>query len=197
LQTHFNMIRKIHLRLLLSATSLMVIACNGANENSSSTEQLTKTVEVPTESKGEYKIVDNSFMGIRPDDLIADHKDKLQSGKIKDGEQVREVLVIEMTGQELGYAVPNKEDKRKIGNITFQSPEVKTDRGIGVGFNLLQALEAYPNLEVKIAKKTKKVYAKEGEIAFLLDYSTQVESVDISKIPKDTKIVEIKLLSSK
>jgi hypothetical protein len=175
----------------------MVIACNGANENSSSTEQLTKTVEVPTESEGEYKIVDNSFMGIRPDDLIADHKDKLQSGKIKDGEQVREVLVIEMTGQELGYAVPNKEDKRKIGNITFQSPEVKTDRGIGVGFNLLQALEAYPNLEVKIAKKTKKVYAKEGEIAFLLDYSTQVESVDISKIPKDTKIVEIKLLSSK
>ena len=44
------------------------------------------------ESNVEYKIVNNSSKGISPDDLIADHKEILQVGKINDGERVGEGL---------------------------------------------------------------------------------------------------------
>ena len=105
------------------------------------------------ESNVEYKIVNNSFKGISPDDLIADHKEILQVGKINDGEKGGEGFIIEVSGQELGYVMPNKEDKRRIGNITIQSAEDVTEEGIKVGDMFKDALTKYPNLKVKRGKK--------------------------------------------
>ena len=118
-------------------------------------------------------------------------------GEINDGEKVGEGFIIEVSGQELGYVMPNKEDKRRIGNITIQSAEDVTEEGIKVGDMFKDALTKYPNLKVKRGGNGKKVYIKVGRLAFLLDLCAEGKSVSIKEIPETTVILELKILLEK
>lgn len=187
----------MHFRLTLLLASVTLLACSNPKENNKSETQQKQAIqnEVAVEAKEDAKIQGNSFRGIRPGDLIDSHKEKLQAGKIKRGNSVKEVLIMEEKGLEVGYVVPNREDKRLVGNITILSEEFATDRGIRVGNTLKEALKMYPNLNVKQMKNGKKVYVTDGKVAFLLDIETDKKNLVLKKIPETTVILEIKFLS--
>ena len=183
--------------LFISVLSVGMLSCSNVEKKAElKTEKLD--VQEPSNEKKEDNgdtIKNNTFMGIKPADRLEDHLEKLQTVKIRDGETVKDVLVLEVDGQELGYAVPNREDKRLVGTITIQSPKVITDKGIHVGSTLGDALKKYPDLNLRKTKKGKKLYVKSGSIAFLLDYNNQAKEIKLSNIPLSTSIVEIKLLT--
>ena len=80
--------------------------------------------------------------------------------------------------------MPNKEDKRRIGNITIQSAEDVTEEGIKVGDMFKDALTKYPNLKAKRGKNGKKVYIKVGRLAFYWIYAPRVKVFRLKKFPK-------------
>lgn len=177
----------------------VIVSCNNTtNEKSADKVETIETKSDPVvEVDSRFVIQGNSFMGVKPLDLISEHNSKFQTGKIKIGKVVKEVLEMEVDGLELGYVEPFKQDKKMIGNMTFRSPKVTTDKGIGVGNNLQQALDVYPNLKVKIAKKAERVYVTNGEIGLLLDHEYNGKSVTLSEVSKNSKILELKILAVK
>lgn len=193
------MIQKLLVKSTLILLFSIVLSCNNSDEKRESTAVHVETESAATSNAAlkEFVINNNSFMGISPNDVIADHADKFQFGKIRDGEIVKKVLVIEIDGQELGYAVPNNEDKRLIGNITFQSPKVKTEKGIKVGDSFGDLVKKHPNLTLKKSRNGKKLYAKAGRIVFLLDFNKEGTEIQIEEIPENTSIIELKLISNK
>jgi len=186
--------------LVVATVSIGFLGCkNTEQKKETTTQQIEEVQEV---EKGDvlderYLIQDNSFMGIRPLDPIELHSNLLQTGKIKVDQVVKEVLVIEIDGQEVGYATHNREDKRLVGSITFQSPKIITDKGIKVGGTFGEVLKKYANLELRTTKNGKKIYAKSESIAFLLDLDAKGKAVTIEAIPEATKVIEIKLVNNK
>lgn len=96
--------------LVVATVSIGFLGCkNTEQKKETTTQQIEEVQEV---EKGDvlderYLIQDNSFMGIRPLDPIELHSNLLQTGKIKVDQVVKEVLVIEIDGQEVGYATHN------------------------------------------------------------------------------------------
>ncbi len=104
---------KLFLGLTLMLICFVALSCSNSTEKGKISKEQEKT-NVVKESKAESAdliIENNSFMGISPNEIIENQAGKLKYGKIRDGEAIKEGFVIEVYGQELGYALPNKEDK--------------------------------------------------------------------------------------
>ena len=186
--------------LVVATVSLGFLGCKNTEQKKETTTPQIEEIQVVEKEDvldERYLIQGNSFMGIRPLDPIELHSNLLQRGKIKVDEVVKEVLVLEIDGEEVGYATPNREDKRMVGSSTFQSPKIITDKGIKVGATFGEVLKKYANLELRTTKNGKKIYAKSESIAFLLDLDAKGKAVTIEAIPEATKVIEIKLVNNK
>lgn len=177
--------------------SAVLVSCGSSGESKSTSAEERSAPMPVVEGKPSYQIINNSFMGINAYDSISEHLDKLEKGKIRVGEKVKEVYMIKVNGNELGYVEPLKDAVAYVGNMTFNSPEVKTEEGIGVGSIFAEALAAYPKLKVKKSKVGDKVFGKVWEMFFILDYKTEQEKLFADSIPSTTKVTEVRIRTKK
>ena len=173
--------------------SAVLVSCDSPVEPKSTTAEERSAPMPVVEEKPSYQIINNSFRGINAYDSISEHLDKLEKGKIRVGEKVKEVYMIEVNGNELGYVEPMEDATAYVGNMTFNSPEVKTEEGIGVGSTFAEVLAAYPKLKVKKSKVGDRVFGKVWEMFFILDYKTEQEKLSADSIPPTAKVTEVRI----
>ena len=120
------------------------------------------------EKERPLKVVGDDFLGIQPNDPIADHSKSLQKGKVRDGEKVLEVYNIEVKGNELGYLLHHSEDNSLVGNIVLQSDKIETDEGVRVGMLFAELKEKYANITTEASDRSGEFFASTADFRFRL-----------------------------
>ena len=177
--------------------SAILVSCDSSVEPKSTNAEERSAPMAEVEEKPGYQIFNSSFMRINAYDSISEHLDKLEKGKKRVGEKVKDVYMIEVNGNELGYTEPMEDTTNYVGNMTFNSPEVKTEDGIGVGSTFAKVLVAYLKLKVKKSKVGDRLFGKVWEMFFILDYKTEQEELSADSIPPTAKVTEVRIRTKK
>lgn len=137
-------------------------------------------------------ITGRSFEGISPGDAIADYADVLSEEKLKTGEGTFDTYVItDKANGNLGYILPDPNDKKLVGNIVVTNPMAKTKDGFHVGSTWGDLLAKHPRIQVHGSEIEGRTYAKFGKLSFRLQSSNFTYEVNKETIPKHTKVIEI------
>lgn len=137
-------------------------------------------------------IKENSFQGISPGDKITSHSSKLEKNTLKNGEG--EFVSYQIKDNKLGtvgYLLPDPNDATLVGNITVESDEAKTKKGIRIGSTFGELMKKYPKAKVHGSEIEGRTYAKAGDLSFRLNTSFYSYDVDITKVSKSTEVIEI------
>lgn len=137
-------------------------------------------------------VKEKSFQGISPGDKITSHSRKLEKSTLKNGEG--EFVSYQIKNKKLGtvgYLLPDPNDETLVGNITVESSEAKTIKGIKIGSTYGELMKKYPKAKVHGSEIEGRTYAKYGQLSFRLNASYFSYEVDAAKILKNTEVIEI------
>lgn len=137
-------------------------------------------------------IANNSFLGISPGDTIANHPEHLSAGQLSTGEGDFDVFrIIDASGNDLGYVMPDPRDVRLVRSITIVSPLVTTEGGARVGDTYGSLLDKYPELEVHGSEIESRTYASLGRLMFRISEAHARYELKQKDISRSATILEL------
>ena len=143
-------------------------------------------------SRTQLTISPISFRGIKVGDAIDDHSEYIQKEQLRTGEGNFLVYRIkDFNNNPAGYLMPDPNNEELVGDITIETQMAKTAKGIKVGSTFGDLKAAFPNINAHGSEIEGRTYAKANNISYRLDVANFSYEMDNSKIPTDTKIIQI------
>jgi len=192
----------------LAPLLLFLTACGNTGDSASgsagadpATYETEAANEAPADKSGANEVAQGSndptliregeFLGIRPGQSVSG-VNNLKKDMLKTGEGNLQVYTLsENDGRKIGYIVPGRKDKGKVGAIHILSKDYQTPAGIGVGSTFAKLEEAYGDVGVHGTEVEGRTFATAGGLTFRLDaYNTSYE-LEKSAIKPKTRITEI------
>jgi hypothetical protein len=137
---------------------------------------------------------EKGFMGILPGASVQKLGGRLEKGTLENGASRFQVYhVKDADGARVGYALPDRNDSTRVGDIVVTSPEFIDGKGIGVGGTWGELKTAYPNIVAYGSKMESRVYAVNAPLSYRLDYANGKYEFNNGEIPEITKITAIEL----
>lgn len=153
--------------------------------------KVTKIMEVKS-SPSSMMISEKSFEGISPGDLISAHLNILEKDELQNGEGTFDIFSIKNKRYgKVGFILHDPTDHNLVGNIYVQSSEAKTVEGLHIGSTFADILKVDPKVDVHGSEIEGRTYAKIGNLSYRLDANHFTYEVDLQKISKSAKVIEI------
>jgi len=136
-------------------------------------------------------ISETSFDGITSGDEISKYTTSLEKEILKTGEGDFDIYRIKSSEGSYAYLMPDPRNEALVGNIIIDSPKAKTKDGFHVGSTLGDLTKKYPDLKIHGSEIEGRTHATIGNLAYRLDSNNWAYEIDKSKIPLNTKILNI------
>lgn len=186
--------------------------CDSSSADASTKDVLPKTTEGPKTGaeqmvqsneealtalqSGDPYTVDGegAFLGMKVGESIKYYEDVLRDGIIRSGEGEFEVHYIDAAeGYELGYIIPESEDRGEIGQIIITSENVLTEQGIKVGMTFAELRNKLGQFKVYGSPIEARTYAEKDDYIYRLDVNSPPGELSADAIPATTKVLYISL----
>ncbi len=129
------------------------------------------------------------------DDVIKTNKNlKIEKTILRTGEgDFDAYAIIDGDKSTIGYIYPSPAKRPKVWQIQINDTQYKTEKEIGVNSTLAEVIGAYPDIQVHGSEIEGRTHATIGTYRFRLDTVIWQYEIDISKINKNLKVLNVEI----